>query len=443
MDGGSTPVARRAFNPNGIQQRQQQMMQPTPRAGGGYYGTQPGLEMHKFITPTAQLTQWAGSMLNGVWGSSDPGPQQQPQMQDHYPQMQQQQQMMQQPQQQGFMGINSMNMGVTQVQQQIAQTFAAPEPQPAQFQVRQIGADGIAIKPEEEISIATVCMKCLPCICCMLICFLLITVLPALSAEGKLTAAGPGVGGAGATPTATPLMIVRTCRNPNDLAISFQGGPAPFTHEVMDALEAVGARGTFFVSGTEVQCIYGRSSELRRMRRNGHMIGIRGWSGRSFQAMNRANAVLELRRIRAAVMDIAGVLPKWFRPPNNLYTPDTMQAFQSVTGRGAAVGLFSINGDDITGNVINFQAAHAEFTSDRFRSNGAVTVLHDSSWNGAKMFLPWVLAWARNNSLQMVTMGACQGMPEASFWYDELVPIPGAPVDTSAAACTALEQSIK
>ena len=116
-------------------------------------------------------------------------------------------------------------------------------------------------------------------------------------------------------PAATWLPPVRRCTpglagvgRPGHVALTFDDGPDPDrTPAVLDVLAAHGVRASFFVLGERVR----RHPHLtRRIVAAGHELGLHGW--RHGYALWHSP---QLGRCLPLLEDVAGVRPRWFRPP--------------------------------------------------------------------------------------------------------------------------------
>lgn len=105
-------------------------------------------------------------------------------------------------------------------------------------------------------------------------------------------------------------------RGPRDgrtISLTFDDGPDPeSTPRVLDILAARGIRASFFLIG-ERAARYG--SLVRRIAEAGHDLGNHSWSHRSLWLAGPGRTVDEVRRGHAAIADVAGTPPRFFRPP--------------------------------------------------------------------------------------------------------------------------------
>jgi len=98
------------------------------------------------------------------------------------------------------------------------------------------------------------------------------------------------------------------------VALTFDDGPGAVTAAVLDVLGRHGARATFNVLGERIA---GREQPLVRAVRDGHEIGVHGWSHADHRGRPLARA-RAAARAAAVVEAVCGVEPHVFRPPFGL-----------------------------------------------------------------------------------------------------------------------------
>jgi peptidoglycan/xylan/chitin deacetylase (PgdA/CDA1 family) len=112
--------------------------------------------------------------------------------------------------------------------------------------------------------------------------------------------------------------------NPGQIALSFDDGPDPvFTPQLLDRLGALGVKASFFVLGKHLG-LPGNQQIVKRMIRDGHDVGIHGFTHRPFFPMNRRVLWREIGRTARLIARATGKPWKSFRyvrPPQGLITP--------------------------------------------------------------------------------------------------------------------------
>ena len=151
------------------------------------------------------------------------------------------------------------------------------------------------------------------------------------------------------------------------VALTFDDGPDPdCTPEVLDALEAAGARATFFLVGEQLLAHHELGSEVAR---RGHGVGLHGFH--HVEGEERDGLLRGLDAIEAA----AGSRPRIYRPPYGRVSEATRAACAEL---GLELVYWSAWGCD-------WEDLAAERIVELVRRDlvdGAIVLLHDSARYG-------------------------------------------------------------
>ena len=157
-----------------------------------------------------------------------------------------------------------------------------------------------------------------------------------------------------------------------EVALTFDDGPHPEgTPAVLDRLDQLGLRGTFFTLASAVEQ---HPELLAEIVRRGHEVGTHGYRHAHHLARSPAWVAGDLRRA-TTTMAAAGVAPVWFRPP---YGQGTAATFGVARLRGLRPVLWSAWGREWTTADPRRVAARI----GRRLRRGAVVLLHDSDAHG-------------------------------------------------------------
>lgn len=152
------------------------------------------------------------------------------------------------------------------------------------------------------------------------------------------------------------------------ICLSFDDGPDPEgTPAVLDALEAIGARATFFMVGEQAEAHAGLAREVAE---RGHEIGLHGL--RHVRPEELDDPEGDLRRGLAVLEQATGVVPAAFRPP---YGHFTAPLYEAAAELGLEPVLWSAWG-------LDWEPIPAERIADLVLTDlqpGAIVVLHDSA----------------------------------------------------------------
>lgn len=123
--------------------------------------------------------------------------------------------------------------------------------------------------------------------------------------------------------------------------LTFDDGPdAVWTPRMLDILERGGVRATFFVIGRAAR---ERAALVQRTAQAGHEIENHSWSHRHPWTLSCAAARREVCDGAAAVADLVGRAPRYFRPPHGRLRRCMIEAAQEG---GQQVALWSLSAVD-------------------------------------------------------------------------------------------------
>lgn len=74
-----------------------------------------------------------------------------------------------------------------------------------------------------------------------------------------------------------PGVKIWGCSKPGVLALAYDDGPHIYTSELVDILDAAGAKATFFFTGTLYGCIYSQAAAVKKAYASGHQIASHTW----------------------------------------------------------------------------------------------------------------------------------------------------------------------
>ena len=150
--------------------------------------------------------------------------------------------------------------------------------------------------------------------------------------------------------------------------LTFDDGPDPlWTPAVLEVLAEARVRATFFVLGRTAR---GQATLLREARAAGHTIGNHSYNHRNPWLLSRRAASNEVRDGAAAIADVLGEHPVWYRPPHGRITPAVLEAAHAS---GHRVALWSVSAVD-WGPLATPQRILSRL---RMLSAGDIVLMHD------------------------------------------------------------------
>jgi peptidoglycan/xylan/chitin deacetylase (PgdA/CDA1 family) len=166
---------------------------------------------------------------------------------------------------------------------------------------------------------------------------------------------------------------------PMEVALSFDDGPDPGNTEAMlDTLDGLGIKATFFLLGQEVE----RHPDLvRAIAERGHVLGNHSWSHPDLTTLPVDQMIEgQIRRTSDAIAGITGSAPRCMRPPKGA-TNDAVAGAASAAGMTQV--LWNVDPSDylqqpppeLAARVVNDVKALGP-------DKGAVVVMHDAGPQG-------------------------------------------------------------
>jgi peptidoglycan/xylan/chitin deacetylase (PgdA/CDA1 family) len=225
------------------------------------------------------------------------------------------------------------------------------------------------------------------------------------AAAAAIAASAAALGAAAFMPR-NPVFGRPLARGPRDrarAAITFDDGPGPSTHDVLDALAAEGARATFFVLGRQVER---HPDAVRRIVADGHQLASHGYDHGILVFRGAGHVLDQIRRTERAVERAVGpgAMTRLYRAPHGFRGPATALGARRAGYRMAAwtAGVF---------DSAEPGAAVIARRAQRALAPGAILLLHDADgWAPGRPrqqtadALPEVCRSARARGLELVTL---------------------------------------
>lgn len=168
--------------------------------------------------------------------------------------------------------------------------------------------------------------------------------------------------------------MIRAPRGAKGVALTFDDGPDPeTTKRTLDALDAAGAKATFFVIGKKAEA---HPETVRAILERGHAVGLHSYAHDRLFAMRGARRWRkDLKRCAKVVEEITGSRVRLFRPPIGHTVPHTPRVVRELGLRVIGWNVSAHDGvradpKEVARRVID--GAH----------DGAIILLHDASERG-------------------------------------------------------------
>ncbi|KAF2745286.1 carbohydrate esterase family 4 protein [Sporormia fimetaria CBS 119925] len=224
--------------------------------------------------------------------------------------------------------------------------------------------------------------------------------IPILNPIQMIRQAGPEAG-----------KVIQQCNAPGQIALAYDDGPYQYTQTLVDTLTRGGAKGTFFVTGTLYGCIYNHRQALQNAYAAGHQIASHSWSHpQNFGSMSSSDLLSQMQRLEQALVNIIGVKPTYMRPPYLATGGNVLPVMRQL-------GYKVITNDVDSGDWNNQspQQSQQRFQQAGAGGNGHIPLMHETYAGTVNTLTPWLVNWAKQNNLKLVTVAECLGDPTGAY----------------------------
>ena len=185
------------------------------------------------------------------------------------------------------------------------------------------------------------------------------------------------------------------------VALTFDDGPDPdSTKKTLDALDAAGAKATFFVIGKKAEAY---PETVREILERGHEVALHSYAHDRLFALRGARTwKRDLKKGARVLEEITGSKPKLFRPPIGHTVPHTPRIVREL-------GLRVIGWDVSARDGIRADPKEVARRVLEGARDGAIVLLHDASERGTHApagvaALPDILAGLEKKGLAVVPL---------------------------------------
>ena len=161
------------------------------------------------------------------------------------------------------------------------------------------------------------------------------------------------------------------------VALTFDDGPHPrYTPQLLKVLEQYNVTASFFWLGA---CVRQNPTIAQAVSDRGHWIGLHGYDHRSFPMLSPSALKETLEKTQTEIAIACGLAPQSIRdvrPPNGLFTPQTLDLLQQWHYRTV---MWSVVPEDWVSPGVNIVVQRVL----QQVQNGSIIVLHDGACGGA------------------------------------------------------------
>ncbi|RDW70073.1 hypothetical protein BP5796_08470 [Coleophoma crateriformis] len=213
------------------------------------------------------------------------------------------------------------------------------------------------------------------------------------------------------------------CVNNGDVAFTFDDGPYTYTSDLLDKLDAYGAKATFFITGNNlgkgpIDTTATWSNIIKRMASSGHQVASHTWSHQNLTSLDPVTFKNQMVYNEMAFRNILGYWPSYMRPP---YSECNSTCGSLLAKLGYVVTYFDLDtagylndGPKLIQNSKNIwdkAMKTAKNTTSSF-----LEIEHDIHYQTVYNLTDYILASGSKKGFKFVTVGECLGDPIAN-WY--------------------------
>jgi peptidoglycan/xylan/chitin deacetylase (PgdA/CDA1 family) len=180
----------------------------------------------------------------------------------------------------------------------------------------------------------------------------------------------------------------------------------------LNTLKTNNAKATFFVNGLNYDCIYNQADIIKRIVNEGHQIASHTWSHADLTTLTAAQIKTEMDKLDAALLKIAGVAPRYMRPPYGSLN----DAVRLTLGQlGYKIVLWDVDSEDSLGAT----AAQSKSIIDANSNFPAphILLMHDTHSTTVNDVAPYAMTTLKNKGYNLMTVGQCVGDGTSANWY--------------------------
>ncbi|KAF4445546.1 hypothetical protein F53441_10725 [Fusarium austroafricanum] len=199
--------------------------------------------------------------------------------------------------------------------------------------------------------------------------------------------------------------VYRQCTRPGVIALAYDDGPGQYTNQLVDILNNAGAKATFFMTGKLYGCIYNQQAAIKKAYQSGHQIASHTWTHpQNFGSLSADGVKQEMQKLEQAMVNIIGKKPAYMRPPYLATGGNVLPVMRQL-------GYKVITDDVDTGdwNGQSAQQSQQKFQQAGAGGNGHIPLMHETYQSTVQQLTPWVINWAKQNNLKLVTVADCLG----------------------------------
>ncbi|KAI8054571.1 hypothetical protein BDF22DRAFT_619129 [Syncephalis plumigaleata] len=209
------------------------------------------------------------------------------------------------------------------------------------------------------------------------------------------------------------------CSKANQWALTFDDGPSPHTESLLDILDKLKVKATFFFLGSSVAQ---RPSVAKRAYDAGHLIASHTWSHPHLMSIPDDQIIAEVKMSEEAIFNATGVRPAYIRPPYGEADERVKEIFKQLGYRAIMWNMDCrdyavVEGKQEPGQILQaFRDAFVKPTGLNPKNDaGFISLQHDLFQESVNLE-EQIIGLIRDSGRTLHTVAECAG--DADFYQD-------------------------
>ncbi|KAI9592528.1 hypothetical protein BDF19DRAFT_451444 [Syncephalis fuscata] len=206
------------------------------------------------------------------------------------------------------------------------------------------------------------------------------------------------------------------CKVPNVVALTFDDGPGNNTEGIIDKLNELGVKGTFFVNGKTHMDITrpSETSLVKKAFNTGHQIASHTFSHHDLRRLNAMEIKNEMNLLNDVLYDIIGVRPQYMRPP---YGRLNDLAFNVLNDLNYKIIIWNVDTNDWKHPTDSDASFQSYFNAMKSAPKDAsfIGLQHDIHAATNAAYVERVVRYAESLGKKIVRMDECLGAPGTAY----------------------------
>ncbi|KAI8050331.1 hypothetical protein BDF22DRAFT_622468 [Syncephalis plumigaleata] len=215
-----------------------------------------------------------------------------------------------------------------------------------------------------------------------------------------------------------PGLVLYTCKLPRSFAMTFDDGPGKLFDRVIDTLDRLNVKATFFVNGNNVANLHEPADrkKLWRAYQSGHQIASHTYSHADLDQLNDAGIRDEMEKLDHILKSIIGRRPVYMRPPYGNANANTQRTLNMLGYRIVNWNIDTLDWQhpqDAQASLKAYREALDRVPTDRKAS--FISLQHDIQPSTATNLIEDAVRLVRQRGFRLMRVDECMGDANGAY----------------------------